>query len=381
MHKLRLLTPGPVEIPPDVLLEMARPILHHRTPEYRAILAETVADLQYVFETKNNIIVFSSSGTGAMEAAVMNVLSSGDRALVVKGGKFGERWVELCQTYGAEPHVIDVEPGASVDPEQIGQFLATEPGTIAVYTTLCETSTGAATDVQRIGEIVKGHGALLVVDGISSVGAVEMRTDEWNVDILVVGSQKALMIPPGLAFAAVSEKAWQRIEKLPPRGYYFDLRRARKKALESDHPFTPAVPLVRALRQALRGIRDRGVEAVWREHGLLAEATRTALRAIELELFAQCPSSALTTFRVPDGIDGNALVKSLQEQHGAKIAGGQDQLKGRIGRISHMGHIDHLDALSVVAALEMCLQEAGYALELGAGVKAFQEVVCAGGWQ
>ena len=376
MQKRYLLAPGPTPVPPEVLAVMAQPIIHHRTPEYREIFAEVNDGLKYVFQTKNDVLTFASSGTGAMEAATANLLSPGDRVLVVEGGKFGERFREIGEAYGVEVVPIVVEWGKPVEPEVIKQKLKEEGNIKAVFTTLCETSTGVVNDIKAMGEIVKAEEAVLVVDAISGLGAVELRSDDWNVDVVVAGSQKGLMIPPGLAFVSVSEKAWKLVRESKLPKYYFSFLKAKKSLDKTDHPFTPAISLVIALREAIRKMKEEELEGVLRRHARLAEATRAAVIALGLKLFApQAPSNAVTAVKVPEGIDGLALVKNMREKYGVTIAGGQSQLKGKIFRIAHLGYVDTFDLIVAISALEMALSELGYKTELGMGVKAAEEVL------
>ena len=374
MLKERLLTPGPVEIPPAVLLEMANPMYHHRTPRFRSVMKNVQKQLKETFQTRNDVLVLTSSGTGAMEASVVNFVSDGDTVIVVQGGKFGARFGELCDAYGADTVAIDVEPGDSVDPSAIQAALREHPETAAVYTTLCETSTGALTDVRTIGEIVAESGAILVVDGISSVGAVELRNDEWHVDVLVVGSQKALMVPPGLAFLAVSEKAWVRAAQVDRSSYYFDLEKALSKARDFDTPFTPALTLVRALNRSLELLLEKGIEDVWARHVQLGEAMRAAVRAMGMCVFPKHPASCVTAFCVPGSLDAGELIDRLIQDFGTMIAGGQDELKGRICRVSHMGYVDAADVLMIASALELELYRMGHGVELGSAARAAEEV-------
>lgn len=378
MRKEYLLAPGPTQVPPEVLLEMARPVFHHRTSEYRKLHEEVLNGLKAVFRTENDVFISSSSGTGAMESAVANIVCPGDKALVVEGGKFGERWTELCEAFGARPVVIEVEWGKAVDPEVIRKHLSDDPDIAAVYTTLSETSTGVVNDLQSIGAIVKATDAILVCDGISSVGALPMETDAWGVDMLVVGSQKALMMPPGLGFVTVSPKAWARIDFCQSTAYYFDLKRARKSMKTFDNPWTPAVTLIVGLKKALDMINERGIEQIWKDHTRLAEATRAAAKALGLELLADPPADCVTAIRLPDGLDGAELVKKLRTERGVTIAGGQAELKGRICRISHMGYAGDFDVIIAISALEMILDEMGHEFELGAGVRAAEEVLTKG---
>ena len=370
MRKEYLLAPGPTQVPPEVLLEMARPVFHHRTAEYRKLHQDVLEDLKTVFRTRNDVYTMTSSGTGAMETAVVNVLSPCEKALVVQGGKFGERWVNLCKAFGAQPIVIDVPWGKAVDPEEIRKHLKADPSIGAVYTQLCETSTGVVFDMQAIGAVVKETAAILVCDGISAVGAIPMETDAWGIDMLVSGSQKALMLPPGLAFITVSPKAWKRIDERKPMAFYFDIKKARKNLATFDNPWTPAVTLVVGLKKSLEIINARGIEQVWKDHTRLAKAARAAAKAMGLQVFADPPADCVTAIKLPENIDGEALVKRLRKDCGITIAGGQDQLKGKIIRISHMGYADSTDVIIAISAVEMLLVEMGHKLEIGAGVRA-----------
>jgi len=374
--KKRLFTPGPTPVPEEILLEMARPIIHHRTADFRKINEDVERDLQELFQTKNPVITLASSGTGAMEAAVSNILSPGEKALVIKGGKFGERFGEICSAYGIDVVAIDVEWGKAVEPELVRKILNSEKDIKAVFTTLCETSTGVLTDIRAIGKIVAEFpDTVLVVDAVSSLGAVSCLTDEWKIDVVITGSQKALMLPPGLSFLSISEKAGKKIENSKSRGYYFDLKKYRKSLDKFDFPFTPAVSLILGLKKSLSLIREEGLENVLKRHQILAEATRAAVKALGLELLAEKPANALTAVKVPAGIDGNELTKMLKEKYGINFAGGQAQLKGKIFRIAHLGYFDKLDIILAISALEMALHQLGYKFELGAGVKAAEEIL------
>ncbi|MDD5449120.1 MAG: alanine--glyoxylate aminotransferase family protein [Candidatus Omnitrophica bacterium] len=375
MIKSYLLTPGPTPVPPDVLLGMARPIIHHRTPQFQRILQEAEEGLKYVFQTRGEVLIFTSSGTGAMEAAVCNLLSPGDKALAVQGGKFGERWTELCKAYGVEPVVLDVEWGKAASAKDIEQLLSRNKGIKAVLTTLCETSTGVATDIKAIAEVVKKTQAALVVDAISGLGAVECKTDEWGVDVVVAGSQKGLMIPPGLAFASVSEKAWKLAEQSKCPKYYFDFKASRKAMIKTDTPFTPALTLVIGLNEALKIIKQEGLEAAIARHKKMAKAIRDAAAALGLGLFSAAASSdAVTAIKVPEGIDGEKLVKTMRDEYGVGIAGGQSELKGKVFRIASMGYMNQFDIIVAISCLEIVLSRMGYKFELGAGVSAAQKV-------
>ena len=375
MKKNYLLTPGPTPLPPQVCEAMARPIIHHRTPQFQAVLKEVTEGLKLVFQTKNDVFILASSGTGAMEAAVVNLLSPGDSALAIQGGKFGERWTEICQAYGITAEVMDVEWGEAADPSQIEKKLKANPKIKAVFTTLCETSTGVTNDIEAIGKAVKETAAVLVVDAISGLGAIPLSTDAWSCDIVVSGSQKGLMLPPGLGFISVSPKAWKLIESAKSPKSYFDLEAAKKALEKTDTPFTPAINLVVALSEALNMMKADSLENIFLRHKKMAEATRQAMKALGLELFAPtCASDAVTAVKVPAGIDGEKLVKTMRDTYDVTIAGGQAELKGKVFRIAHMGYIEKTDIIAGISCLEKVLQQMGYKFNLGAGVKAAQEV-------
>lgn len=375
MRKNYLLTPGPTPLPPHVLEAMAQPIIHHRTPQFQTYLKEAVEGLKYVYQTDNDVFILASSGTGAMEAAVSNVVSPQDAVLVVEGGKFGERWTELCTAYGAAVEVIAVPWGEAVDPQEIARRLKKNPAIKAVYTTLCETSTAVTTDIRAIGEVVKHTEALLVVDAISGLGAVDIKTDEWHCDMVVSGSQKGLMLPPGLGFISVSTKAWGLIEESKTPRYYFDLKKAKKAADKNDTPFTPAITLIIALIEALKMVKEETLENLFLRHSTMAQAVRAALSALGLRLLApKAHSDAVTAAFVPEGIDGGKLVKTMRDTYSVTIAGGQGDLKGKIFRIAHMGYIEEFDIIIGISCLEKVLRQMGYAFELGSGLKAAQEV-------
>lgn len=375
MRKNYLLTPGPTPLPPQVSEAMARPIIHHRTPQFQAVLKEATEGLKYVFQTKNDVFILASSGTGAMEAAVVNLLSPGDTALVVQGGKFGERWTELCKAYGITAEILDVEWGKAVDPEEIRSRVQTPDSKVkAVFVTLCETSTGVVNDIEAIGKVIKETDAVLAVDAISGLGAIDLDTDGWSCDVVVSGSQKGLMLPPGLGFISVSPKAWKLIEASKSPKYYFSLKAARKAWEQADTPFTPAITLIIALIEALKMMRQDSLQNIFARHKKMAEATREAIKALGLELFAPTASSdVVTAAKVPQGIDGEKLVKVMRDTYGVTIAGGQAELKGKVFRIAHMGFIEEFDIISGISCLEKVLRQMGYKFNLGAGVKAAQE--------
>ena len=376
MLKNYLLTPGPTPIPPRVLETMARPIIHHRTPEFQKVIQEVEEDLKYVYQTKNEVLIFAASGTGAMEGSIANLLSPGDKALVVRGGKFGERFGDICKAYGIEFTAIDVEWGKAVDPKKIDEILKKDKKIKAVYATLCETSTGVSTDIEAVAKIVKNYEAVLVVDAISGLAAIPIKTDEWGVDVVVSGSQKGLMIPPGLAFVSVSPKAWALIEKSTLPKYYFDFKAYKKAIAKTDTPFTPAVNLMIGLREALKIIREEGLEVIFERHKKMAMAVRSAVKAMGLELFApDAYSDGVTAVKVPQGIDGEKLVKTMRDKYGVGIAGGQDEMKGKMFRIATMGYITASDLVVCFAILETVLNDMGYKFQLGSGVRALEETL------
>ena len=371
--KTRLFTPGPTPVPQDVLLEMAKPITHHRLPVYEESFANVNKGLKYIFQTQNDVYTLTSSGTGGMEAAVSNLLKRGDRALVVRGGKFGERWGELCEAYGIEFTPIDIEWGKSINPQQVADALREKPGIRAVFTTPRETSTGALNDIEAIGEAVKNHDALLIVDAITGIGVHSLKFDEWRVDAAVTGSQKGLMIPPGLAFVSLSDRAWDAVETSDLPKYYFSFEKARKALEKGQNPFTPALTLVMGLELALGQIEAEGLAQLFKRHERLAEATRVGVKALGLELLAEKPSNVLTAVKVPEGIDGKALVSYLRNDLGILFAGGQGHLKGRIFRIAHIGYFDDFDILIAIGGLERALKAVGHDVKLGAGLAATQD--------
>ncbi len=310
-----------------------------------------------------------------MEAAVVNLCSAGDTVVTVEAGKFGERWTEIAKAYGINCEVIKVEWGKAVDPKEIEKKLKANPKIKAVFTTLCETSTGVATDIEAVGKAVKDTDAVLVVDAISGLGAIDLKTDAWGCDIVVSGSQKGLMLPPGLGFISVSPKAWQKIESAKLPRYYFDLKAAKKALASTDTPFTPAITLIVALCEALKIMRQDGLEKIFARHKKMADATRAAMQALGMGLFAPTAASdVVTAVIVPAGIDGEKLVKTMRDTYGVTIAGGQAELKGKVFRFAHMGFIEEFDIIAGISCLEKVLKQMGYKFELGSGVKAAQEV-------
>ena len=373
--KLRLLTPGPTPVPEETLLELARPVIHHRTAEFRQILGEVLADLQTVFCTKNPIVPLTCSGTGALEAALVNAVPAGGKAICLIAGKFGERWKSIAKAYGIESINVTVPYGQAVQPEQLQKALADHSDAVAVCATLSETSTGVAHDIAAFGRIVAKAPALFLLDSVSGLGAMECRTDDWHIDLNCTGSQKALMMPPGLAFVSISDKASQVMAKNPaPRTFYFDLRKAKDKLKDVDTPYTPAHTLLRAMRVSLKKLVAQGIENVWAEQARNAAAARAGFAAIGLALFPSPPNNALTAVSMPAGVDSSDLLKRLEKKYGLKLANGQDTLKGKILRLAHMGYIDQFDILAAISGVELVLAEMGHAVEIGKGVAAAQRV-------
>lgn len=377
MLKKYLLTPGPTAVPENVLLDMARPMIHHRTPEFENIFKEAREGLKKIFKTKEEPLILVSSGTGAMEAAVTNILSEKDKALVINGGKFGERFIKIAQTYGVDVKTIDVEWGRSVNPDDVKKFLQDNPDTKAVFLQGSETSTTVYHPVKEIAAITKDMPeTVLVVDGITSVGVHNTEFDEWGIDILITGSQKAFMLPPGLAFIALSKKAWSMAEKSSLPKFYFNLKTELKNQLKNTTAWTAGVSLVTGLKTVISMMEKEGLENVFKRHALNAEAVRAAVSALGMTLLAKdIPSNAATGCFLPEGIDGKKFVKYLRDDCGVALAGGQDKLAGKILRISHLGYHDVFDTITAISAIEMGLKKFGADIELGKGVAAAQNIL------
>jgi aspartate aminotransferase-like enzyme len=369
MMKYRLMAPGPTPVPEDVLTEMAKPIWHHRTPAFEKVVAEVEADLKWLYQTKNDVILLSSSGTGAMEASIISMCSAGDNILVVDGGKFGERFGKIGKAFGLTVDSIKVTWGQAVDPNAIAAKLK-EKTYRAVCVQASETSTGVEHPIQKIGEIVKGHAeTILIVDAITALGVINIPTDAWGLDIVICGSQKALMLPPGLATVSVSDKAWGLAEKSNLPKFYFNLKTERKNLAANTTAWTPAVSLIQGLRVVLQNMKKEGLEAMFARHTQMASSLRAAAKAIGLKLYApEAPSTSVSAFYTPDGIDSGKVVKTLREKFNMTIANGQDDAKGKIIRIGHLGYYDMFDMISVWSAVEKALLDLGYKFEVGKGV-------------
>lgn len=378
MKKDYIFTPGPTPVPPRVSLAQVE-MVHHRSGDFGQMLGEVLEGLKYVYQTENEVLLFSSSGTGAMEAAVANTFSPGDRVLVFSGGKFGQRFVKICESFGLETIPVEYPWGECADVGVLKSKLEDNPDIKGVMLTHSETSTGVVNDVEQFGRAVAPTGAVLIVDAISGLGAVELKTDEWGVDLAISGSQKALMTPPGLAFVAVSEKAWKAHENARLPSYYFSFSATREAQAKNppQTPYTPAITLVQALNQALALIAEEGLESTFERHRLLAGATRAAVEALGLDFVAKDLSRAFVTTSVwsPDGIDSGDIVKLMRDEFGIFIAGGQGKLKGKIFRLGHVGFFDPFDIVTQVSALELALASLGYELEIGSGVSAALRVL------
>jgi aspartate aminotransferase-like enzyme len=375
--KQYLLTPGPTPIPQRVALAMAQPIPHHRSPEFESIFAECREGLKWIFGTSQEVLVQSSSGTGALEAAIANLCRSGDEIIYVNGGRFGERWGSIAAAYGLRTHEIRVPWGEAVDPAAVRQALSAAPRAAALCVQASESSTGVAHPVRELAELTGQTDTCLVVDGVSAVGAMPLPMDAWGVDVLVTASQKALMLPPGLAFSAASPKAWRRIEQGNLSRFYFDWRAEVVAQRRGQALWTPAISLILGLTEVLRWLRDETLEGIYGRHVRLARATRAAMEALGLTLFAKQPAASLTTVNCP--VDSDALVKLLREKYGVSVVGGQDAAKGRILRIAHLGYFDDFDIVVAVAAIERGLADLGYQrVPFGAGVGAALAVFASG---
>jgi serine---pyruvate transaminase len=379
VRKIRLYTPGPTMVPEIVSLDMAAPIMHHRTDEFSEILEFCQAKLQELFQTKNSVLMLTSSGSGAMEGAISSILSTTTPTLCVRGGKFGERWGEICEAYGVPMIPLDVAWGESLTPERLLAALTEHPEVKAVCMTHSETSTGALTDIKALTKIVKEHGALAIVDTITGLGVHEMRFDDWGIDVAVAGSQKGLMLPPGLAFAAVSDEAWAAAEKSDVPSYYLSYLKHRKSwNKQTTTPFTPAISLFVGLASALDLLLSDGLDALWARHAVMGEAMRAAARKLGMPVFPQHPTNIQTVISLPEEINFKKLSGTLYDTYGMKVAGGQDALSGKIIRIAHFGYIDDGDLIAAVSFLERALAEQEWNINSGDAVAAAQRVLAQG---
>src|SRR5690349_18562444 len=376
MHikKQRLLTPGPTPLYPPALHAMMASDIHHRTEDFRKVYRSCLADLKEVMGTSNDVLMFAASGTGAMDATVSNLFSRGDKVVVCVAGKFGERWAEIAKAYGLDANVLTVPYGQSVSPEMLQSALAADPSVKGVFVQASETSTGAAHDVEAMGRAVAKTGAIMVVDAITGLGTMPLYIDEWGLDVVIGGSQKAFMIPPGLTFMSISPKAWALAETAKSPRYYFDLKREKKNAAVGESSWTPNTALLLALAEALKYIQSIGMDKLVQNAQLLALATRAAMKEVGLELFSSSPASSVTAVRAPAGMDSGVIVKEFRSRFNAIIANGQGSMKGQIFRVAHLGYFDFHDLFAITAELELILTARGYPVRFGSGVAAVQNV-------
>jgi aspartate aminotransferase-like enzyme len=376
MQKKYLLAPGPTPVPPEALLAMAMPIIHHRAPDFLPVLDSAKKGLQWLYQTKNDVLILCSTGTGGMVGSVNNFLNPGDDVVVINGGKFGERWTKICQAYGMKVEEVVVEWGRAVQPDQVEAALKKNPKIKAVFVQATETSTGVNHDIKALASVVKKTDALFVVDAISALVAHDIRTDEWGIDVVIGGSQKGLMLPPGLAFVSVSDKAWKMADAAKTPKFYFNFKKERENLAKNQTTWTSPVSLIIGLNAAIKMLQDEGLENVFKRHERLARATRAAAKALSLPLYPkENPSLSLTAIEAPAGVDGQAIYKDLRVKYGITGAGGQDKLKGKIFRIAHLGYADTFDVITAVAGIEMVLKGLGHPVKLGTGVAAAQEIL------
>ncbi len=375
MKRKNLMTPGPSPVPSFIREILAQEIIHHRTDEFRNILAKVHKGLQDLLLTKNPVVVLAASGTGAMEAAVSNLFSTGDKVITIAGGKFGQRWTEIAKSFSLDVIEMELNWGDPVSPRALEKLLNENKQVKAVFTTLCETSTATVYDIETITKIAKNAGAITIVDAISGLGQDRLLTDRWGVDVVVSGSQKGLMLPPGLSFISVGEKAKELIEKSSLPKYYFSLKKALDKHKTNDTPYTPAVTLIMALAAALTEINQEGIQKRWERFEKLAKATRAAGEALGLSILSGSPSASVTAIKVPENIKSSEIVKLLRNEYGLSIAGGQAQLKDKIIRIAHMGWINEQDLISCFSLLEVALKKMGHKFNSGSSLAQLEEVL------
>ncbi|MBI3378727.1 MAG: alanine--glyoxylate aminotransferase family protein [Nitrospirae bacterium] len=377
MLKRYLLAPGPTPVPSEALLAMAMPIIHHRSPDFIPVLDAAKNGLKWLYQTKNDVLILCSTGTGGMVGAVNNFFSPGDKVLTVNGGKFGERWTKICKAYGLQAEEIIVEWGYAVKPETIEAKLKNDPSIKGVFVQASETSTGVYHDIEALAKVVKKYeNTILIVDAISAIVAHDLRMDEWGIDVMIGGSQKGVMLPPGLAFVGISEKAWKFSEKSKCPRFYFNFKKERENLAKNQTNFTSPVTLIIGLNESIKLLRAEGLENVFKRHERLANATRAAVKALGLELYPkESPSNSVTAVCAPAGIDGQEIYKNLREKYGITAAGGQDHVKGKIFRIAHLGYADTFDVITAIAGVEMVLKGMGHPVKLGAGVAAAEELL------
>ena len=377
MFKKYLLAPGPTPIPPEILSAMSMPIIHHRSTDFIPVLESAKKGLQWLYQTKNDVLILCSTGTGGMVGSVNNFFSPDDRVLVINGGKFGERWTKICQSYGLQVTEIEIDWGYTVKPERIEELLKKNPEIKGVLVQASETSTGVYHDIKAISDIVKKKdNTILIVDAISALVAHDIKTDQWGIDVMVGGSQKGVMLPPGLAFVSISEKAWKMAEKAKLQKFYFHFKKEREALSKNQTNFTSAVTLIIGLNESLKLLQKEGLENIFKRHEQLANMTRQAVKSIGLELFSkESPSNAVTAITAPEELDGQTIYKTLKEKYGITAAGGQGRAKGKIFRIAHLGYADVFDIIIAISGIEMDLTELGFPVKLGRGVSAVEKLI------
>jgi len=375
MKKSYLLSPGPTPVPERVLLAMAQPVIHHRTPQFSKIFGEAAEKLKGLFHTKNDVIILSSSGTGAMESAVTNCFTKGEKVLVINAGKFGERWGKIAEAFDLKVTWMNVVWGETASPAEVKAALDADPEIKGVLMQATESSTTVKLPVKEIAEITKGRDVLLVVDGITGVGVFDVPMDDWGVDILICGSQKAMMLPPGLAFIALNDRAWARADKAKNTNFYFNLKRERKNLKDKTTAFTPAVSLVYGLREALLMMEEETYPKVFERHAVLGRAVRAGTAALGLKPVTKHFSEAMTGVFLPEEVNGKKFVKSLRDDFGVTFAGGQDSWEGKIIRIAHLGYFTEFDMIIAMSSIEMALDKFGVKIKFGSGVAAAQEIL------
>lgn len=377
MLKRYIFAPGPTPVPSEVLLAMAMPIIHHRSPDFLPMLDSAKKGLQWLYQTKNDVLILCSTGTGGMVGSVNNFFSPGDKVITINGGKFGERWTKICQAYGLKVKEILVEWGYAVRLEDVENALKKDPAIKGVFVQASETSTGVYHDIKALASIVgRFENTILVVDAISALVAHDLRMDEWGIDVLIGGSQKGLMLPPGLAFVGISEKAWRFADNAKCPKFYFNFKKERDALAKNQTNFTSPVTLIIGLNESIKLLQREGLQNAFKRHAKLAAATRAAVNAIGLELFSkESPSNAVTAICAPPGIDGQAIYKNLREKYGITAAGGQGGAKGKIFRIAHLGYADMFDVITAIAGVEMVLKGMGHPVKLGTGVAVAEEML------
>ncbi len=376
MLKRYLLAPGPTPIPAEVLAAMSMPIIHHRSTDFIPVMESVRKGLKWLYQTKNDVLILCSTGTGGMVGSVNNFFSPGDKVLVINGGNFGERWTKICREYGLQVQEIEIEWGYTIEPETVEKALKNNPDIKGLFVQASETSTGVYHDIKALSKIVKKRdNTLLIVDAISALAAHDLKTDVWGIDVMIGGSQKGLMLPPGLSFVSISEKAWKMSEEAKTPKFYFDYKKERKAQEKNQTSFTSAVTLIIGLNESLKLMQKEGLQNMFKRHELLANALREAVKTLGLELFSkESPSNSVTAILAPEGLNGQEIYKTLKDKYGITAAGGQSQARGKIFRIAHLGYAGMFDIITAISGIEMVLRGMGYPVKLGTGVAAAEKI-------